>query len=234
MVATSDRQAPRVLVIAPHPDDDAIGCGGTLARLAARGSRIDVTYVTDGSRSHRSKRFPPTVLRDIREGEARAALDCLGIATEPQFLRAPDGGLGDLDACARAELSRVLRRRIGTSRADIVFAPWPGDPHPDHVATAALVGTALAGSARRPELFWYTVWLPVRGDGSERRGLAEVTDVSIALNASEIERKREAIMAHRSQTTDLVDDDRDGFRIDSKMLALWLAPTERFYRLGRP
>lgn len=224
------RWRPRVLVIAPHPDDDAIGCGGTLARFAARGSHVDVTYVTDGSRSHRSKRFPRAVLRDLREREARVALGRLGIWVEPQFLRAPDGGLGALGAFARAALVDELVRRIDTTHADIVFAPRPDDPHPDHVATASLVGAALAHSVSRPELWWYTVWLPVRGDEAALHRLSAASHVTVALDDREIARKRDAIMAHRSQTTDLIDDDDEGFRIDSKMLLMWLAPTESFSR----
>lgn len=223
-------QALRVLVIAPHPDDDAIGCGGTLARLAARGAHIDVTYVTDGSRSHRSKRVSPAGLRDIREGEARGALEALGISGEPQFLRAPDGGLGALDAFARAEVVGEVVRRIENTRADLIFAPWPEDPHPDHVATSSLVRTALADIVCRPQLLWYTVWLPVRGGEAERGRLAAADHVVVALDEPDIERKRAAIMAHRSQTTDLIDDDGDGFRIGADMLAAWLARTERFYR----
>ena len=220
---------PRVLVIAPHPDDDTIGCGGTLARLAGRGSRIDVTYVTDGSRSHTSRRFSREMLRDLREDEARMALARLGIPVEPQFMRAPDGSLGDLEDFERGWIVDELAQRIASTRADIVFAPWLRDPHPDHVATAWLVDAALATAATRPRLLWYTVWLPVRGDTGDIVRHDEAVSLAISLNASELERKRDAIMAHRSQTTNLIDDDPHGFRIDARMLATWLAPSERFY-----
>ena len=229
-MSSNDRHVERVLVIAPHPDDDAIGCGGTLARLAASGSRIDVTYVTDGSRSHRSQRFPPTVLRDLREDEARTALACLGVSFEPQFLRAPDGGLSDLEPWQRRKIMGEVARRIGTTDAEVVFAPWIRDPHPDHVATAAIVGDALERVAQPPEIVWYSVWLPIRGHETERARLGEASPFAVSLSERELDRKRAAIMAHRSQTTALIDDDPAAFRIDGAMLALWLKPMERFYR----
>jgi len=169
--AVAPRTLPaNVVVVAPHPDDDAIGCGGTLARLAARGAHIAVIYVTDGSASHPgSRRFPPAVLRDVREHEARTALRHLGVRAEPTFLRAPDSGLSTLEAARRAQLAAHIAARVAQRRADIVFAPWPRDPHPDHVATAQLVEAALAQSGRRPAVWYYQVWLPVRIRGRTKR-----------------------------------------------------------------
>jgi LmbE family N-acetylglucosaminyl deacetylase len=219
-----------VLVIAPHPDDDAIGCGGTLTRLAARGARVAVTYVTDGSASHlKSERFPPAVLRAVREDEARAALRCLGVFGEPQFLRAPDGGLAQLDARARARLIEAVAARIVAVRAQLVFAPWLRDPHPDHVVTAEIVAAAFGICARRPQLYWYGVWLPVRGVAADQPEGADIRQCSIGLTAAELARKRAAIMEHRSQTGVLIDDDPDGFRITEDLLETWLTPVERFY-----
>lgn len=221
----------RVLVVAPHPDDDAIGCGGTLARLARRGARISVTYVTDGSASHlRSRRFPPPVLRDIREHEARAALRTLGIRCEPQFLRAPDSGLSGLGALERERLVKALVGRIARLRPQLVFAPWSRDPHPDHVVTAAIVADALRAARRKPTLLAYGVWLPVRGSAADQPRPDEAAIYDVSLRAADREVKRAAIMQHRSQTGTLIDDDPDGFRIDESMLDRWLGPIERFYR----
>ncbi len=221
-----------MLVIAPHPDDDAIGCGGTLARLAAQRARIAVTYVTDGSASHlKSVRFPPSVLRDVREREARAALGVLGIRRPPQFMRAPDGALAGLGDGERDRLVFALAGRIERVRAQVVFAPWPRDPHPDHVATAAIVRDALAACARRPAVYFYGVWLLVRGDAGEFPHAREASICDVRLTPADLERKRAAVMAHRSQTGTLIDDDPAGFVIDAEMLGAWLTPRERFYRL---
>jgi len=224
------RPRTRVVVVAPHPDDDAIGCGGTLARLAGRGARIGVVYVTDGAASHpKSKRFPPSVLRDVREAEACAALRRLGVRGEPEFLRAPDSGLAQLETDKRRELVAAVARRIARLRANVVFAPWPRDPHPDHVATAAIVRDALAICGRRPVVYSYPVWLAVRGAAAEQPRSDEAQPRDIALSASELARKRAAVMEHRSQIGVLIDDDPDGFCIDDGMLDTWLTPVERFY-----
>jgi LmbE family N-acetylglucosaminyl deacetylase len=225
------RRRLSVLVIAPHPDDDVIGCGGTLGRLAGRGARVAVTYVTDGSASHvKSKRFPPAVLRTVREGEARAALRHLGVRGEPQFLRAPDGRLAEIGEPERQQLAVRVAERIVAVRAQIVFSPWPRDPHPDHVATAEIAAAALAICPRRPAVYLYRVWLPVRGAAADQPRHAEARVREVRLTAAELARKRAAIMEHRSQTGALIDDDPDGFCIGPELLATWLTPVERFYR----
>jgi LmbE family N-acetylglucosaminyl deacetylase len=232
MSALARRRSARtnVVVISPHPDDDVIGCGGTLLRLARRGARIGVTYVTDGSASHvKSKRFPPDVLRSVRESEARAALRSLGIRTEPQFLRAPDSRLAEVGAPERQRLVAAVARRIAALRAHIVFAPWPRDPHPDHVATAAIVADALAVSGRRASVYFYAVWLPIRGNDAEQPQAVEATVRDVHLASSDVLRKRTAIGHHRSQTGALIDDDPEGFCIDAELLEQWLVPLERFY-----
>jgi LmbE family N-acetylglucosaminyl deacetylase len=229
--AFAARRRADVLVVAPHPDDDAIGCGGTLARLAAAGGRITVVYVTDGGASHPgSRRFPPERLRDVREGEARSALRRLGVREPPHFLRAPDGGLGQLGAAERARLVARLTALVDAGRT-AVFAPWVRDPHPDHVATAALVEAALRAARARPDVLYYRVWLPVRGDAAAHPGAGEASACVRVLTARERARKRCAILAHRSQIGALIDDDPDGFVIDAQLLAGWLGPVERFYRI---
>jgi LmbE family N-acetylglucosaminyl deacetylase len=170
----------------------------------------------------------------VREREARAALNRLGIRRAPHFLRAPDGGLAQLEADARNELVTALADRFARLRANVVFTPWPRDPHPDHVATAALVQDALAVCGRRPAVYSYRVWLAVRGSATEHPRSGEAQFCDILLTPSELECKRAAVMEHRSQTGALIDDDPDGFCIDAEMLAAWLTPVERFYTARAP
>jgi LmbE family N-acetylglucosaminyl deacetylase len=221
-------------VVAPHPDDDAIGCGGAIARAVARGSRVEVVYVTDGSASHpRSKRFPPAVLRDVREGEARAGLRALGVNTEPRFLRVPDGTAARLGSreCARVEAE--LAAALTESRCDLVLGPWRGEPHPDHAASATLLQAALARLSSAPRFLAYAVWLFEFGDEAARSEIGAPT-VEISLTPRESACKRAAIEAHRSQTTRLIDDDPDGFWISPELLERWVRPSERFYGVDSP
>jgi LmbE family N-acetylglucosaminyl deacetylase len=78
--------------VAPHPDDETLGCGGLISLLAQNGAAFYIVFVTDGSASHRNSTAWPTArLAAQREQEARNALVCLGIAHAPHlFLRLPD------------------------------------------------------------------------------------------------------------------------------------------------
>ena len=127
-----------VLGIGAHPDDVELGCGGTLALLAAAGRRVGIVHLTRGERGTRG-----SVAERFREaGRAARALGAVGV----EFLDCGDGALrtGEPEEDALIE---VLRRR----RPEIVFAPAAPDRHPDHTRGAALVEAACfyAGLGRR-------------------------------------------------------------------------------------
>ena len=86
------------LVLAPHPDDESLGCGGFLAECSAQGLNPFVLVLTDGVGSHpNSSAFPPARLRAVREAEGRKAVGALGLGRDQiGFLRLPDtkGALG--------------------------------------------------------------------------------------------------------------------------------------------
>jgi len=138
----------RVLVVAPHPDDEVLGCGGTLAFHAQRGDEVRVLVLT-------------TPADGPRAGESRAAAARLGIP-EPRFLGGVDGALegqGDLAERVGAELAEL--------EPELVYAPCTTESHPDHRAAARAVLAALAarGSARpdaaAPRLLCYAINDPV-------------------------------------------------------------------------
>ena len=81
------------MVLAPHPDDESLGCGGMIAAACEAGTPPVVVFITDGAASHPgSRRFDATARRDIREQEARRAAAVLGLAEDRLvFLRLPDG-----------------------------------------------------------------------------------------------------------------------------------------------
>jgi N-acetylglucosamine malate deacetylase 1 len=131
-----------VLAVGAHPDDCELGCGATLARLAALGRPVGIVDLTAGEMASRGA--------EVRLGEAQAAAAALGVAWRA-CLALPDGGLSAADEGQRALLVETLRR----ASPRVVLGPHPGDPHPDHVAAAGLLRQAafLAGLARwRPEL----------------------------------------------------------------------------------
>jgi LmbE family N-acetylglucosaminyl deacetylase len=130
----------RVVVFAPHPDDEVLGCGGALADLLDRGARVDVVLVTDGAAGARDTEERAR-LASKRLEESRRALDALGGGA----LHAggfPDRGLAERLGEVEALVSRWLLETV----PDLVFAPSPVETHPDHRAVAA----ALFGVASRP------------------------------------------------------------------------------------
>jgi LmbE family N-acetylglucosaminyl deacetylase len=149
-----------VLVIAPHPDDEAIGCGGTLCLHAQRGDRIQVAFLTSGERGIPGAAGP--IAGAVREGEARAAGQVLGL-DGIAFLRLPDLGLQERIGSAAQHLHEVLQ----SQPPGIIYLPHPEDDHPDHQAALPLVRAALARFSGRtlPELRLYEVWSPMTRHG---------------------------------------------------------------------
>src|SRR5215203_5449897 len=94
-----------VLVLAPHPDDEAIGCGGTLIRHAKQGDRVTAVFLTSGELG--LKHLAPDLAWSIREREAQEAARVLGLA-DLRFLRCPDWFLGEHVEEAAAALQPIL------------------------------------------------------------------------------------------------------------------------------
>lgn len=122
----------RVLVLAPHADDEVLGVGGAMARWASAGHRVQVAVVTRGG---------PPLFTDAEEdacrAEAREAHARLGVA-ETRFLDLPAAGL---DSLPQRELNACLGEVLGEARPDELYIPFLGDLHLDHQAVfrAALV-----------------------------------------------------------------------------------------------
>ena len=170
-----------VLVIAPHPDDETIGCGGALCRHVAGGDRVIVVFLTSGELG--LKHLPPRKAWKIREAEARTAARRLGLA-RLEFFRLPDWTVRD----HIRKGARLLQPILKAERPDMIYLPHPGDWHPDHQAALPLLRMALRG-IRLPtlELRAYEVWTPL-GE------FDHVEDISRVMP-----RKRRALRAHRSQ-----------------------------------
>ena len=122
------------LVVAPHPDDETIGCGATIARKRAAGTDTWVLVVTDGRHSHRSAQVRPLQLAALREEESRRACELLGVDPDQvRFGGFEEGTLGRcLDAVADAigarRRPRPARRGAGLLGRRLERRPPPGPP----------------------------------------------------------------------------------------------------------
>lgn len=226
-----------VLILAPHPDDESIGCGGLIAECVAQGRPVRVVVLTDGAASHPgSAGFPPPRLAALREEETRAAVAELGLdpGRDLAFLGQPDAALPARGPGFEAAVAAVLRSAEDGPAPAAVLTTWGHDPHTDHQAAHAIGAAVARALPSRPRLFAYPVWgwafahpisgfpTPPEPDLSEPlRGVRLATDRHLAA-------KRRAVAAHRSQTTGLIADDPAGFRLPPEFLALAFRPFELF------
>lgn len=183
----------RALVVAPHPDDETFGAGGTIHDLCAMGFELTVVVVTDGEASHAGVAH----LSGTRRNEATDACAALGVLQPPQFLGFPDGQV----AANRETLAAALRTLI--QGCALVIGPRSDDGHPDHDATGQAVTEALMGIAedRRPVLWRYAIW-------AWEWGTITADDLSGAyawrVSADGRSARSDAIRLYPSQATDLL------------------------------
>lgn len=145
----------RILVLSPHPNDEAIGCGGTLASHAAAGDDIHVVYLTSGERNSRG--LGPREAAYLREREAEAAAGALGVAGI-EFWREPDGAL-----MATASLARRIADVIRIFAPDYLYTTHIAESHSDHRAAARMAIGALRGLPRPwPVMRLFEVWTPLQ------------------------------------------------------------------------
>lgn len=143
----------RVLVLAPHPDDEVLGAGGTLVKLA-RSARVQLAYLTDG-RIGAGDAAREEELARVRAEEARAVAAQLGVE-EPALV-----GWNE-HAFARPESEEALvdcaAELLEGADPDLVLVPFLWDAHGDHRYANHLLAKALAATGRRPLVCGYEVW----------------------------------------------------------------------------
>ena len=144
----------RVLVLSPHPDDETIGCGGTLCSHVASGDEVRVVFLTSGELGGHGLSLEET--RRLREGEATAAARILGIA-DWEFWHAPDGRLRASESVIR-RLAALLR----DWRPQFIYTTHDEEMHPDHRAAPRILRRALSTvRIGKPEVYVFEIWTPL-------------------------------------------------------------------------
>jgi len=169
-----------VLVLAPHPDDESLGCGGTIALHAAQGDPVHVVIVTDGAAGDPNGYYGDADYPALRQSEARRAAEILGVASL-ECWGYPDGRL-----IQAADLPERVADAIRAVRPGLLYYPSTLEVHSDHSAVAAAVAHALRATPTPPLAAAYEVWAAL-----QPTHMLDITSVW--------DRKRKAIEQYETQ-----------------------------------
>lgn len=142
-----------VLILAPHPDDEVMGCGGLIQRLCEQGNPPHVVILTGGGQSHAACcHLPESVIKKERRSMASQILQKIGLpASHLHLLDFPDGSIS-----AQHKEMQTLQNLVAEIRPDAVFIPHHGEGWPDHLVCRELVEKMPALGAT--VIYEYCVW----------------------------------------------------------------------------
>ncbi len=234
----------RTLVVAPHPDDETIGCGAAIARKRAAGTRVDVVVVCDGRHSHASNVISPQQLADKRAAESLEACALLGVdRAHVRFLGFEELTLWRCLDDIAAELAAVIDEVDPEEILVVTEEDW----HTDHQATHVALLRALARRPFSGPIGAYPVWfwadgpwrsVPVLALHRTWRDLLLSPLAARRLPAARLvrteqydERKREAFACYTSQTTNLTGE-AGWATFAPGWIEPFLGPAEVFFPVG--
>jgi len=208
-------RARRILIVAPHPDDEAIGAWGLMRHFHRAGAVIEVLVVTDGDASHPgSIAWPVERLVVARRRETLGAMRALGLRPPSvRFLGLPDGCLSGTSE----HVSRVVRKAVlrGPAR-DLIVGPDRGDHHADHHAVAEAIASVPRRGERRLS---YHVWPEGAAKGAR--------PIRVRLDGPARAMKRRIVRSYRTQAG-VITDAPTGFTLNHRHLKAFAGPQERF------
>jgi LmbE family N-acetylglucosaminyl deacetylase len=218
-------QKHTMIVFSPHPDDETLGCGGTIIKKKREGAEIKVFFMTDGRKSH-AHLISEEKLKLIRAKEALDVGQMLGLEeTDIAFLEYRDGELTENQNSAINKVSKILQLQ----KPDEIFIPHHMEPSlwaKDHVATNRIVMAALKTYNKKVTIYEYPIWLwyhqpwiitPRINIKATLIGLKQVfiselvllKDFQYSVYIGDVlELKRAALNQYRSQMTRLIPDPR--------------------------
>jgi LmbE family N-acetylglucosaminyl deacetylase len=201
-LATID--AKKILVLAPHVDDETIGCGGTIVSLADEGKDVHCLYITDGAKSVSTE--DADVLIKKRKEEAYKVKEILGIASI-SFFDEPDGNVSP-----NVGFVEKLMDYIETFKPEVIFCPTFVDCHTDHVQTGIALAKALQSCSFGGQVWCYEINCPI-----------EPAAINAVIDVTKYQPKKEkAIDVFQSQAIDF-----DGFVSLSSIKKHLLAEPDR-------
>lgn len=218
------------LIVAPHPDDEALGCGGFMRHLRLQHVPVTVVFMTSGGASHpNSLEYPSDKLAALRESEALASCNELGVEPDQVlFYHQPDGALEKLSSQEIDQLSTQLASDLTMHNISTLFLPWRRDVHPDHIMSHK-IGMAAVHKCRQEILVVeYPVWLWKRSNPTDWPWPTEISLFRLKID-DVYHQKQQAIFQHQSQTTALIQDDPEGFILSEDLLSPFSGNYEYFF-----
>jgi LmbE family N-acetylglucosaminyl deacetylase len=212
----------RILIFAPHPDDEALATGGLIQRAVAAGARVRVVFATDGENNPWPQRVVERRLQvrpndrarwgKRRRKEAMLAISHFGLpADAARFLGFADQGVTRFLLSASEIAVAAIADAIVDWMPTLLVVPSLSDVHPDHSALSVLIRLALSQMTHEPDVLTFVVH--TRGRISERH--------RVVLHLSEEEQlvKRQAILCHASQ-----------MKLSRGRFLAYAKPLETFYK----
>lgn len=185
----------KVLVVAAHPDDEVLGCGGTMARLAAEGHEVYLSIVAEGMTSRSASRADADVVQlQALFARARQAAGLLGVK-ETVLHGLPDNRLDSLPLLEVIKVIEELVRRISPYR---IYTHHPGDLNIDHQVVSRAVLTAtrpMPGCAVR-EVYQFEV--PSSTEWAFQQGSSFQPNTFVNISET-LERKLQAMACYESE-----------------------------------
>jgi LmbE family N-acetylglucosaminyl deacetylase len=181
----------KILVLAPHMDDEVIGCGGTLHKHIRNGAEVTVVYMTDGRYgrmdspkvTEEEKRKQDAEIIKIRKQEASRAMKILGVK-EGIFLDAEDDKLATTNG-----IHHRLTQILDTIQPDLVYLPFFLEEHLDHRAVSQILLDATESTRLQFDCCGYEIWTPLFPNC-----FVDISDT--------IEIKKQALQEYQSQLAD--------------------------------
>jgi LmbE family N-acetylglucosaminyl deacetylase len=231
------------VVVAPHPDDETLGCGATIIRKAAAGTRVLVVVVSDGGSRQEDGEIGFARRMACRQDECRLACGRLGVTDDNvEFLGFEDGALEHHVPAIEGRLHEIIER----FEPEEVFAPTARDAHADHRAVALVIDRLRVGPLKNVDVFAYPVWYwnrwawtDSRSSGTTQLGQLILRPVWHMITCHPrrvdahdiVEQKRYALDAHQSQVGA---PESDGTFLDPKWLKSFLRSDEIFFAVQEP
>jgi LmbE family N-acetylglucosaminyl deacetylase len=176
--AVTDISSKDALIIAPHPDDESLGCGGSIIKHIRAKSRVKVVFLTNGDKGDFKGKFGKEYV-EIRKSSAQKAMSILGVE-DFEFW-----GYGDRElSAATGEAEEKLLYTIRAFSPSVLYAPSPLEAHPDHKSAFQVVWNLR--SQFQISYAFYEVLMALYPNA-----LVDITD--------EMEQKRKAIESYRTE-----------------------------------